>query len=480
MRKVSGTNTPSGLTFTPSRRSSGLFNALATLSHLDGQLSPQTEATLERIGEGVPVHPSKSPVSGTAFDASNTIPSNPSPSDSGTPALVPATDPKVEALRRNLSSTSASTSGSSSSTVSNVAARHASELEAAYAAFLSPSASQPRTDNPSPMESYTTEEVEEGNISTKSNKTIVDMGDAGIEWHRLHPIIVRDYAYSEEDKLFSALPIEAIPLRERSKYVSSQGPSPGAEGRNSFRGSLESSARRNNHNRLQQNDDDDGWGFPMGIVSGGGAPLGTTRGTARRDLRNRNRAWGSLGTRGVGGLYADVSQSEEESSGHYEESEEDEFHFGNEIVRRNGDENDSYYDEDYDGDTYTPSNPRPHFGYFDSHFSEPDGDEHDGVLGDEDISDYSPSSPSRLGLQPGVYRVLYGFVAEGNTEITVSAGQLVRIIGRGGDEGWAVAQRHWSIAEARGRVQESSEQTEYGLVPECYLEPYHLDDDEMF
>ncbi|PVF94925.1 hypothetical protein CPB86DRAFT_788609 [Serendipita vermifera] len=93
-----------------------------------------------------------------------------------------------------------------------------------------------------------------------------------------------------------------------------------------------------------------------------------------------------------------------------------------------------------------------------------------------------------LPLQPGIYRALYPFEAEGTAEMSLDEGQLVKVIGRGGGVGWAVVERGWRMtAEELGKTKESAlnQDSDGGngalalagqaLVPEGYLEPYRLD-----
>lgn len=494
MRKAAAGNTPVGLMFTATRRLSGLFNTFTSDDLPDTTPDTKTmDSPLERIGEGVPTIQSQT----SAMPNTSSAPS----SDQKTDLQPPQSD---NLIPRNFSSVSASTSASSSSTPSNPAARHASELEAAYAAyglFLS-GASQAETTEPAPWESPSPapdENVEEGNMSTKSNKTIVDMGDPGLEWHRRHPIIVRDFAYDEADDRFSSVPIELMAIRDRSK-IPTGASSPNTRGRNKFGGFVGGYVGKSTHyggsgahyggrwdisdeEEVEEADDDD-WGFPMGTVSGGAQPLGTTRGGGpKRQLKNRNRAWNGLGARGVGGLWADVSQSEEESSGVYEESGEEEISLGAQdgFHPPPAQEEEDDDEDDYVANTHTPSNVRSHFDFL--HVQpHPEADGLDGILGDEDDSPYTSDHPGYSELRSGVYRVLFDFVPEGDNELGVSEGQLVKVVGSGGGEGWAVVLKGWTM-EAAKEGNETEQQVDdkeaHGLVPESFLEIYHLDDDEL-
>lgn len=64
-------------------------------------------------------------------------------------------------------------------------------------------------------------------------------------------------------------------------------------------------------------------------------------------------------------------------------------------------------------------------------------------------------------LIPGLYRAIYAFEPEGTAEMALEEEQMVRVIGRGGGVGWAIALR---------------EDGEHALVPEGYLELVTPDD----
>jgi hypothetical protein len=82
-----------------------------------------------------------------------------------------------------------------------------------------------------------------------------------------------------------------------------------------------------------------------------------------------------------------------------------------------------------------------------------DVEEEDGYYDDEE-----PAGE----LVPGTYRALYAFEPEGAAEMALEEDQVVRIIGRGGGIGWAVA------VKADGS---------HALVPESYLELIEQDDE---
>ncbi|KZT23221.1 hypothetical protein NEOLEDRAFT_1136848 [Neolentinus lepideus HHB14362 ss-1] len=89
------------------------------------------------------------------------------------------------------------------------------------------------------------------------------------------------------------------------------------------------------------------------------------------------------------------------------------------------------------------------------------GDEDDGqeAYADAEDEDEGEEAP----LYPGLYKALYAFVPEGTAEMALEEEQIVRVIGRGGGVGWAV------VMKPEGG---------HALVPESYLEPVKLDDEE--
>ena len=113
------------------------------------------------------------------------------------------------------------------------------------------------------------------------------------------------------------------------------------------------------------------------------------------------------------------------------------------------------------------------------------GDTNDGGAGGET----DPDSP----LPPGIYRALYAFEAEGTAEMSLTEGQLVRVVGRGGGVGWAVVERGWTEegeGQVDGKEDEEEEETVpnegsgalglagQALVPEGYLEIWRLEGEE--
>jgi hypothetical protein len=108
------------------------------------------------------------------------------------------------------------------------------------------------------------------------------------------------------------------------------------------------------------------------------------------------------------------------------------------------------YDDEEEND-YTPS-----IQDFDRNFGlglgSPEGELHGG-----------PSETSDdQSLKPGIYKAIYPFVPEGTAEMALEEDQLVKIIGRGGGVGWAIAIIEDSDADGR--------EGDHALVPESYLE----------
>jgi hypothetical protein len=435
------------------------------------------------------------------MSATSPYPSTSSQMDTITEALAKSRETSVEVLdennlRRNLSTVSASTSGDSSST--NPATRHANELEAIYSSFgiYSPSPVKPSA-------TLNTEDADiDGLVEVVKDESGLDQEQPDTwnaeEWSKAHPILVRDFAFDEGDERFSNRPLELLLASERKDELSrprshSQSQGRRSSHRSSFgsRGQSRAAVSGFAHDRKldsaaqdeEWEDLDDGWGFPMGTISGGGAPLGnTSKGTRRSELKNKQRAWKNLGSQGIGGKYIDVSEGE--SSGFYEESGEEDQE---KTQGFNADETvDEWERPDALLDLHTPSYPYAQSPRF-YHLDPLDG--LDGVEGDNDESPhtFSPVSPAQVEestneLEPGVYRALYSFQAEGPNEMDLKQGQLYRILGLGGGDGWAVALRHWTIEELIKGTREdgddgdgSNDEETQGLVPESYLEVYRSD-----
>jgi len=79
-------------------------------------------------------------------------------------------------------------------------------------------------------------------------------------------------------------------------------------------------------------------------------------------------------------------------------------------------------------------------------------------------------------LSPGLYRALYSFEPEGSREMSLKEEQVVRVVGRGGGAGWAVVVVDGVDEEGNKRA--SQKEKQLALVPESYLEPISLDDEE--
>ena len=129
----------------------------------------------------------------------------------------------------------------------------------------------------------------------------------------------------------------------------------------------------------------------------------------------------------------------------------------------NGDDD----DEEEDDDSYTPSKQD-----FDRNFgvgpSSP---------AESDMLVSSPAEMEEQPLVPGVYRAVYPFVSEGTAEMALEEDQLVKIVGRGGGVGWAIAVVEGGDSGEREGV--------HALVPESYLEfvrsfePGEVSEDDM-
>jgi len=81
-------------------------------------------------------------------------------------------------------------------------------------------------------------------------------------------------------------------------------------------------------------------------------------------------------------------------------------------------------------------------------------------------------------LRPGLYRALYAFEPEGTAEMALVEDQIVRVIARGGGVGWAIVERQSEEGEGGGGV--GLEAAGQALVPESYLEPFRLDDEDRY
>ena len=88
---------------------------------------------------------------------------------------------------------------------------------------------------------------------------------------------------------------------------------------------------------------------------------------------------------------------------------------------------------------------------------------------DEYSSDYDDDADAEPEeLLPGLYRALYDFDPEGTAEMGLKEGQIVKVVGRGGGVGWAIAVR--TDAETEGG------EANWALVPESYLKAVKLDE----
>jgi len=107
-------------------------------------------------------------------------------------------------------------------------------------------------------------------------------------------------------------------------------------------------------------------------------------------------------------------------------------------------------DSDEDDDDYTPSKQD-----FDRNFV--------GSPYDAELNTPQPEGIDEQPLTPGIYRAVFAFVPEGTAEMALDEDQLVKIVGRGGGVGWAIAVVEGPDTNGRGAG-------EHALVPESYLE----------
>ena len=94
---------------------------------------------------------------------------------------------------------------------------------------------------------------------------------------------------------------------------------------------------------------------------------------------------------------------------------------------------------------------------------------------DEDyLSDYDNDGEGEgegEELLPGLYRALYDFEPEGTAEMGLKEGQVIKVVGRGGGVGWAIAIR----PDARTHANDG-EESNWALVPASYLRAVKLDE----
>ena len=99
----------------------------------------------------------------------------------------------------------------------------------------------------------------------------------------------------------------------------------------------------------------------------------------------------------------------------------------------------------------------------------------DDVYSQEDDAGYpDPDIP----LVSGLYRALYAFEPEGTAEMRLVEGQIVRIVGRGGGVGWAIAVREGDDVGESANLGVEDGLEKHALVPESYLELVKADEDE--
>ena len=132
------------------------------------------------------------------------------------------------------------------------------------------------------------------------------------------------------------------------------------------------------------------------------------------------------------------------------------------------------------------SSGQPEWGSED--LSEDEDDEDHGPYEDEDDrigsdngyydDDGGGGEPVEEELKPGLYRALYPFEPEGTAEMALVEDQIVRVIARGGGVGWAIVERPPEQGDGVGGF--GLEAAGQALVPESYLEPYRLDDEDEY
>jgi hypothetical protein len=105
-----------------------------------------------------------------------------------------------------------------------------------------------------------------------------------------------------------------------------------------------------------------------------------------------------------------------------------------------------------------------------------DGDELIGSDSGYDDDDAGGGEQVEEELKPGLYRALYPFEPEGTAEMALVEDQIVRVIARGGGVGWAIVERLPEQGDGVGGF--GLEAAGQALVPESYLEPYRLDDED--
>ncbi|KLO08579.1 hypothetical protein SCHPADRAFT_1000837 [Schizopora paradoxa] len=112
-------------------------------------------------------------------------------------------------------------------------------------------------------------------------------------------------------------------------------------------------------------------------------------------------------------------------------------------------------------------NSRPSRSDFERNFDMSSPTEEQAPFDDEDSSSSDHEYTDADGaLLPGLYRAMYAFSPEGETEMALEENQVVHVVGRGGGQGWAVVIREG--ADIQG--------DRHALVPESYLELVKLDD----
>jgi len=354
------------------------------------------------------------------------------------------------------------------------------------------------------------------NLPPPKDASEVECGDPA--WALQHIVVVCDFAFAEDDERFSRVPIEAVlsVLRpsmnasddtERSAVTGSRASGRarpnGLPGRGRRRGGFrhysggwgdvaedfeEDEFDDDYHGEKQGEEEDDGWGFPMGTVSGGPEPLGTTLlggRSSRRGLKNRVRAWSGLGgSKGVGGRWVteETSEAEGESSGFYEEPDHEEIsgeegeegeEEEGELLATAGTPGKAYraFASDEGPSTLTSTSiyiPGSQFIPLD-HTVHSGQIEMDGMDADEDEDDLMDYEEEEEEVKPGLYRALFSFEAEGPLEMSLVEGQMVRVLGKS-SEGWVIAERSSTNKTGGSDTGLGGLNEMHGLVPLGFLE----------
>lgn len=102
--------------------------------------------------------------------------------------------------------------------------------------------------------------------------------------------------------------------------------------------------------------------------------------------------------------------------------------------------------------------------------------EDEGEFDDEyDVDERHPDT----SLSPGLYRSLYPFSPEAPSEMALVEGQVVRVIGKGSGDGWAIVVVSNDDTDDGSDERRRKRKVRHALVPESYLEAVRLDEWEQ-